>query len=220
MYPISRPARALVAAACLVGAGVFAAVALAATTVTTNRGCYLVGKTVKLSGAGFAPFQTFTVMIDGVFLGTRSANSQGTFAIPIHPGGLPTGAAQHVDRVTVSDGADAASTAFTLTRSPGARVTALRGSPPGLSVRFQVWGFSLSGATRAVFVHYVGPAGNAVSTVRVGRTSGQCGYLLSSRRPLFPFHPSHGGWTLQIDTRSFYSRRPGGPLSMIHITVG
>ncbi|HEY2437029.1 MAG TPA: hypothetical protein VGH93_07595, partial [Solirubrobacteraceae bacterium] len=154
-----------------------AAQAGVATSVTTDRGCYLVGQTVQLNGSGFEPFRTYVVSIDGVYLGARTTDSDGNLSVPLHPGGLPAGAAQHLDNLQVTDGTMSAQTSFMLTRSAGALITNTAGSTRSLTGRFLVWGFSRGGTARPVYVHYVSPSGKVRKTVTLGNTAGQCGYL-------------------------------------------
>jgi hypothetical protein len=219
LYPISRRARALVALTCAAIA-TSAAVALAQPSISTDHGCYLVGQTVRLSGQGFTPSSTYVVTLDGVYLGQRSTDAQGNFAIPVHPGGLPAGAAQHVDHVKVSDGTNNGNATFTVTRPAGARILAAGGSnPQSIRVRFQVWGFSLAGASRQVYVHYVDPSGSQQARTLLGRVGGQCGYFTFPSQRLFPFSVSRGTWTLQFDTHKSYSSHPSGPAPKIPVTV-
>src|SRR5580704_12189250 len=99
LYRISRRGvGALAAGGCLACAGALAARAASAPGLSTARGCYVVGQAVQLRGSGFAPSRTYVVTIDGVYLGQRTTDGQGNFSIPVHPGGLPAGRAQHVDR--------------------------------------------------------------------------------------------------------------------------
>ncbi len=191
----------------------------AAASVGTDQGCYLVGQTVQLNGQGFGPYMNYVVTIDGVYLGQRSTDGSGSFAVPIYPGGLPAGAAQHVEQLTVSDGTTSAASTFTLTRRAGARVLASGGSARTLPAAFQVWGFSLSGTPRAVYVHYVNPSGRLRTTTALGSTWGQCGYLRTARRRLFPFSVSSGTWTLQLDTSPSYQRLAQAPVARIRVTI-
>ena len=238
MYPIRRRLRRAV------GAGVCAAAAAAAsglaptsavaasagplavaaqsgtgTSVSTDRGCYVVGQTVQLSGSGFEPGRTYVVSIEGVFLGQRTTDSTGAFSIPLHPGGLPAGAAQHLDNLQVTDGTTSAQTWFMLTRSAGALIKNAAGGPRNLTGRFLVWGFSLGGAVRPVYAHYVSPSGKLRKTVLLGNAGGQCGFLRTSRRRLFPFSVSAGTWTLQVDTRRSYSRGTPGPRARLRAVI-
>ncbi len=57
-------------------------------------------------------------------------------------------------------------------------------------------------------------------TVLLGHTRGQCGYMQTRSRQVFPFAPSSGNWTLQIDTRRDYRRALRGPVARIGIQVG
>lgn len=191
----------------------------AAATIGTDRGCYLVGQTVQLTGQGFGPYMAYVVTIDGVYLGQRSTDGNGALTAPIHPGGLPAGAAQHVEQLAVSDGINTAASTFTLTRRAGARVLASGRNPQTLSAVFQIWGFSLSGAPLPVYLHYVNSAGRLRTTVALGTTGGQCGSLRTRRRRLFPFSASKGRWTLQLDTSPTYTRRPGTPVTRIRVTI-
>lgn len=189
-------------------------------TVRTNRGCYLVGKSVTVIGSGFAPGRTFDVAIDGVDFGRAESDSTGAFGQSgLVPGGLPANIVQHVDHLNATDGTQSADTTFTVTRPAGARVLATRGNPDTLRAPFQVWGFALDGRARSVYVHYVSPSGSARQTVKLGMAGGQCGYLRTGRVRVFPFAPSRGSWTLQVDTRTRYTRRPRGPVSRIPLQI-
>jgi hypothetical protein len=191
----------------------------AGTNVSTDRGCYVVGQTVQLSGSGFEPSRTYVVSIDGVYLGQRTTDSSGNFSVPLHPGGLPAGAAQHLDNLQVTDGTTSAQTSFMLTRSAGALVTNTAGPPRSLTGRFLVWGFSLGGGPRTVYVHYLSPSGKARKTVALGNTSGQCGYLRTARRRVFPLSVSPGTWTLQFDTSRSYSRKTPSPRARLRAVI-
>ena len=198
-----------------------AAVAFAAAAVSTNRSCYVVGQPAHLSGSGFAPSSELAVTVEGVlFTPIPRADSGGDFSIRLHPGGLQAGVAQHTDHVTVDDGAGhRASTSFTLTRSALALLTGVRKSSRGETGRFKVWGFSLDGSARQVYLHYVGPSGRARRTVALGQTKGACGTLVSKRELFVPFSLSRGTWTLQVDTRRSYARHPDGPVSRIRVGI-
>jgi hypothetical protein len=195
------------------------AAAASAPVVSTDRGCYLVGQTVRVSGSGFAAGRAYDIAVDGVDFGGARTDASGTFTAHLVPGGLPADVAQSVDQVSASDGSSEAETEFTLTRSAGARFMASRGDPRGLRAPFQIWGFSLHGTVRSVYVHYVGPSGQPRETVRLGQTSGQCGYLLTPRTRFFPFSPSTGRWALQVDTQSRYASHPRGPVARIYVQI-
>jgi hypothetical protein len=222
LYPISLRPRAFVAASLAVAAALAAAaaVAFASATVSTNRRCYVVGQAAQLSGSGFAPSTQFTVTVGGVLYGTKHTDPNGSFSIRLLPGGLPAGAAQHTDRATVDDGTGhVASTSFTVTRKAVALLTGLRKTSLGETGRLKLWGFSLDGSARKAYVHYVGPAGGVHRTMALGSTRGACGWLVSRRELFVPFSLSRGTWTLQVDTRRTYARRPDGPVSRIQVGI-
>lgn len=189
-------------------------------TVGTARGCYLVRQPVRLHGSGFAPLRTYVLSIDGVYFGQDTTDANGTLAPrSILPGGLPAGHAQAVEHVGVSDGTSSAETRFTLTRHAGARFMAISGTGTTLKAPVELWGYSLSGRRRKVYLHYIDPSGHARRSIGLGRTGGQCGYLRTSEISIFPFTPSPGTWTFQIDLKPHYSRHPGRPVNRITVAV-
>jgi hypothetical protein len=215
--PRGRPATA----ALITAAGLLltAPPSFGAPSAQTDRGCYLVGQRVGLRGAGFAAGRPFTVSIDGVYFGQSTTDSQGGFRTSLRPGGLAAGITQHVDHLDATDGSVDARTAFTVTRPPGARFLASSGDPSTLSAPFEVWGFARDGHRRTVYLHYVTPTGRLARTVTLGRTSGQCGYLRTRRRRVFPFAPSLGAWTLQLDTSPGYARHVTTPVARIGVQI-
>lgn len=157
--------------------------------------------------------------VDGVLFGTRSTDPNGGFSIPLLPGPLPKGVAQHTDTVTVDDGTgNTAATSFILTRSL-AQLTGLTKSSSGYTGRFKIWGFSPNGRAREVYLHYVSPSGRLYRTVALGSTRGACGSLVSKRELFVPFSLSPGTWTLQVDTRRSYRRHPDGPATRIRVGI-
>lgn len=188
--------------------------------VVTGHACYSVGQLVEVAGAGFAPDRLYDVAIDGVDFGQSHTSGMGTFVTSLIPGGLGAGVVQAVDALNATDGTREADTTFTVTRRPGARLLAVGGSARPSRERFQVWGFGLHAKPgREIYVHYVAPSGRARTTVALGRTGGQCGYLLTRPMPAFPFTPSAGTWRLQVDVSREYSRRPAGPVAQIRVRV-
>jgi hypothetical protein len=197
-------------------------VALAAAsgpTVRTDRGCYFVHQKVGVKGAGFAPSRLVDVAIDGVSLGQNTTSSAGAFSEGILPGGLDAGQTQHVYHLDASDGTVSAAATFTLTRPPGGRFLATSGNPHTLRAPFEVWGFALNGRSRTVYLHYVNGAGKSPRTISLGPTGGQCGYLKTGSRKLFPFPPTAGRWLLQLDTVRSFSFTPAGPLARITVHI-
>ncbi len=193
--------------------------ATAAPTVRTAHGCYLVRQVVTVIGGGFAPSRQFEVAIDGVDFGQSTTDAAGAFSVRLIPGGLPAGVAQHVDHLEATDGTLSAHTQFTVTNPAGARFLATSGNPHTLSAPFEIWDFSPGGAPRAVYLHYIAPSGSQRKTVELGQTSGQCGYLRTGKLRLFPFSPSLGTWTVQVDTRRAYVKSPGGPVARIRLQI-
>jgi hypothetical protein len=194
-------------------------VAAAGPVVRTSHGCYLVGQKVAVTGTGFAARRMFDVSVDGIDFGQSTTNASGTFQSSLIPGGLGAGLAQFVHHLDATDGTTGAGATFTVTRAAGAQLLAATGDPHTLRAPFQVWGFALGGQRRAVYVHYVAPSGRPGRTFALGRTSGQCGYLRTKARRVFPFSPAVGTWTLQVDTRGRYAARPRGAVSRIRIHI-
>jgi hypothetical protein len=93
------------------------------------------------------------------------------------------------------------------------------GNPHTLRAPFEVWGFAPDGSRRTVYLHYVSPSGHHRTTVTIGHTGGQCGYLLTRGRRVFPFGPTLGSWTLQLDARARYARNPGRPVARIRVQI-
>lgn len=216
---LSRLRGPITAALLLLSAGA-SAYAASAPTLRTGRGCYLVGQRVTLRGSGFAPTREYVVSIDGVYFGNNTTGSGGGFRSTLRPGGLGAGIAQAVEHLEATDGTVTARTDFTLTRSTGARILAVSGNPRTLRAPFQAWGFGLDGRRRPIYLHYIAPSGASVLTTSLGHATGQCGYLQTASRRVFPFTPTSGGWTLQLDTRRGYARRPGGPVARIGVLIG
>jgi hypothetical protein len=201
------------------GAGAGAAQASARPSIHADHGCYVVGQAVHLSGKGFAASRPFDLAVDGVDFGQTRTTGFGTFAVKVGLGGL-NGVAQHVELLSATDGSSEADTRVTLMAKAGARILASRGNVTTLRAPVEVWGFSPDGPPRSVYLHYVAPTGRLVRTDGLGRTGGQCGYLRTTSRRVFPFSPATGAWTLQIDTQRRYAPRPSGPAQRIRVTVG
>jgi hypothetical protein len=188
-------------------------------TIRTDRGCYLVGQRVKITGKGFAAARSYDVAVDGIDFGQSTTDVGGVFSSSLIPGGLGAGQAQHVHHLDVTDGTTNADASFTLTRTAGARFLASRGNPNTLRAPFEIWGFSLDGKRRALYLHYVDPGGHVKRSVALGHAGGQCGYLRTGKRAVFPFSPSVGTWTLQVDTSRRYAQHPTGPHARIRVGI-
>jgi hypothetical protein len=188
-----------------------------APTVRTDDACYLVGQRVTVSGAGFASSSLFDIAIDDVDFGQSFTTSTGAFTSVLVPGGLGAGQVQSVDQLDASDGVSDGLAEFTLTRPLGARFDG--GSSLIKHAPFQVWDFAPTGGASTVYVHYQRTGSSAADTVKLGKTSGQCGTLRTSPRRFFPFTPAAGTWTLQFDTRRAYLASPGGPVARLTVHV-
>ena len=187
--------------------------------VSVARRCYAVGQKVAITGRGFAAAAPYDLSIDGVDFGQSLTNAQGGFTASVLPGGLGAGQVQIADRLSATDGARRAGAAFTVTRRTGALFANGRGGSPERRVPFQVWDFAPTGPPVNVYLHYLSPSGTAVSTVDLGTTAGQCGALSTRARPLFPFLPSAGTWTLAFDTARTYRVRAAGPSTRLRVTI-
>lgn len=208
-------------AICALGGASAGAVALGSprATVKTNHGCYRIGQRIVVQGSGFAPMRLYDIAIGGVDFGQSRTDGTGGFRTTLIPGGLSAGIVQHVNYLNATDGTTGATTRFTLTRSTGARFLGTGGDPGTLRAPFQAWGFGLDGKSRPVYLHYVRPSGRGRSTSFLGRTGGQCGFLQTRSRQVFPFTPSPGTWKLQLDTVRRYTSRPKGPAARIFVRV-
>ena len=195
-----------------------AAQAAGGPTIHADHSCYQVGQAVRVNGAGFAPSREFDLAVDGVDFGQSTTNATGGFSVRAGLGSL-RGVAQHVEALSASDGSSEAHATVTLTLRAGARFLATSGKSGSLRAPVEVWNFSPNGPPRSVYLHYVSPAQQLRSTVPLGRTGGQCGYLRTNRIPVFPFTPSKGRWVFQIDTQPSYAAHPQGAVARFGVRV-
>jgi hypothetical protein len=207
----------------LAAALVFAAAAPAAASaaqVQTDRGCYQDNTgTVAVSGNGFDPGQPYSVSLDGKTLSTggdttdAAGGINGSFEVP-----QLDGDAVHAYTLTVTQGANTATTTFSVTPfladfTPGS------GNPKTLRVRFKIFGFGLVDPNPAVYLHYVRPDGKVRRTIRLGKAQGTCGQIThTSKKRLFPFHAGRGTWRLQFDTHKRYRRGKAG-VDFLYYTI-
>jgi hypothetical protein len=198
---------------------VLAHAAAARASVSTDRGCYRDGQGVQLTGSGFHPGRLFDVTVDSVDFGQGTTTSGGQLSFLLFLGSLGPGVVQSIDQLLVSDATSTASSKFTVTRGPGARLLNPGGKPRTLRTGIEVWGFGQDGVSKPVFLHYLAPSGTPRTTVMLGRTGGQCGRLVTPSLRLFPFGVASGTWTLQIDTSPIYARRASGPSARILVHI-
>jgi hypothetical protein len=220
----------LIPTAILLASTVVTAAASATPILGTNQACYLVGQRVAITGSGFAASRMYEVAVDGINFGLKTTDAFGGFTASLIPGGLGANIVQAPHALSASDGTSLTRTAFTVTRTTGARVLpGVGGTATTFRAPIQVWGFALTHGKPVasavapkrlpVYVHYVSPRGKLRKTVTLGRTGGLCGYLRTARRRVFPFVPARGTWTLQVDTNPRYSRLAAGPAAKIKLLV-
>jgi hypothetical protein len=204
------------------------AVASAAPALRTDQACYLVRQRVGITGSGFAPARAYQVAVDGLDFGIGTTDAGGGFTASLIPGGIGANIVQVVHHLTASDGTSTSKAVFTVTRATGARILAGSGTVATFRARFQIWGFSIlqivpppysTFTPGQVYVHYVSPHKHLRTTVALGSVSGQCGYLKTAKQRVFPFIPTRGVWTLQLDSVRRYSSHPVGPVARIALRV-
>jgi hypothetical protein len=175
-----------------------------AATVQTDLPCYLENRSVGVTGTGFAPGASFSVLRDGQAIGGGTVAPDGAVTGSFASGALETGIAERAFDLTLTDGTNQAATKFSVSRFR-AEFAPSRGNPATLRVRFSVFGFGRMGLP--VYLHYLRPDGLAVRTVRLGSTRSVCGGITRTQmRRLFPFRPAAGRWRLQFDTRKAFRK--------------
>jgi hypothetical protein len=181
--------------------------AVAKAKLKTELPCYLRNQTVRISGSGFSPGASYTVILDRAAIGTSTVAPDGSVSGSLSSGNLAHGVHQLRHRLQVTDGDNIGRTAFSTTAFD-AEFSPPSGDPRTLRVSFSVFGIGLghSGPV-GVYIHYLDPRGHLLSTIGLGRAAGVCGNLAHTQpRPLFPFHRVIAGkWQLQFDTQRSYS---------------
>src|SRR3954454_4057075 len=185
--------------------GLLAAAPAGAAMVVTDRPCYLEKKRIELTGGGFQPGATYTVLRDGQAIGSGTVGADGSLAGAFGSDVLPAGIADRGYDLSVTDGVTQASSSFRVSAFR-ALFSPARGDPRHLRGRFSVFGLLSEGLP--VYLHYLRPDGTTARTVYLGATKGACGSVPRTRmRSLFPFGAHAGRWLLQFDTQKSY--RPG-----------
>lgn len=220
------PLSSAAVAAAAVAAAAAAPVAAQAGEIEVDRRCYEEGAPVNVRALEFPPRTPLTITLDGTVLRHRdgtlpSTNSVGLFenrfAAPSVGGSR---AHQREVALDASDGTTSATTSFWVSAPTGGAFQPLRGDPRTLAVRFRVWGFALGDApNRRVHLHWLAPDGELRDDLALGRTSGPCGTLTTSRRRIFPFVAEPGHWTLVLDTHARYRVRASGPSVRIPVRI-
>ena len=208
------------AAATLAGFTALGAPAAAAgpVTIAPLKACYVSvaansTEPVILSAAGFAPHAAVDVSLDDVPVASVGAGADGRLnARVVLP---PQRHGQRTVEIALQQRDDPSHRA-----QVSARVTALevtlrpRAARPRSVVTWTGRGFTAAGP---VHVHYL-KGGEVRSTVRLTAPRRPCG-TFRVRRPQFPFQPSRGTWTLQIDQQRAFAPLPATPFVQLPVSV-
>jgi hypothetical protein len=188
-----------------------------AATVAVDHPCYLArqpglesGQAIQFAGGGFTPGSTVTASLDGAAVASGPATPSGEFAGATPAPGLPRNRFTGRSTLTLSDGANAASTTFPVTLL-AADFNPATGNPNTLKVRFRIYGFGPvlaalgRGTSARVYEHLFSPGGKRRASYFVGRTRGPCGSLVTARRRILPFFPLDGRWRFVFTTSRRYN---------------
>src|SRR3712207_1647097 len=93
-----------------------AAPAAFAATVQTDLGCYLEDRQVEVTGTGFSPGAGYTVLRDGMAIGSGTVNSDGTVTGTFSSGALEAGVAEQAVDLALTDGTNQAATRYRVSR--------------------------------------------------------------------------------------------------------
>lgn len=215
--PLTRPsitAGAITAFLALCGT----ATASSPVSVAPLRPCYVSvakGSTepVMLSATGFHPHAAVDVRLNGRPVATVTVGGDGRLDVrvnlPHHRRGRRTFVLKLEQRGDPSHRARVS-----------ARVTALgvnvrpAAAPPQSVVTWKGSGFTADGP---VYVHYV-KDGVVRHTTRLTAPRGACG-AFRIQRPQFPFRPSMGTWTLQIDQQRTFAQLPATSFVQLPVRV-
>jgi hypothetical protein len=195
-----------------------AASAAAAPRIALDRSCYYgttkdgsLRDTISVSGTGFEPNAPLSFDADEMPLkvlgGPRRTDARGSFtATRLASPPVSRGEKVYFVNATAGDltaGHVATITDFAADIFPTAKPGG-RGLDPRRRVRISLAGW---GAGKTIYLHFVPPRSRkAKSTVRIGRTGGDCGVATRRLRHFWPFRPrTPGTWRLQFDTKRRYS---------------
>jgi hypothetical protein len=169
---------------------------------------------VPVHGRGFTPGQAVTVSIDGgVVKEGVIADTNGEVIGSVPAPHQPRGERPFMLTVTeVNQPANIASAASRVT------ALALRLKPrrAGARRRVRFIGRGFTDGT-SVYAHYIRSERHR-RTVRLGTPQGPCGRIDVKRRQ-FPFEPTVGRWTLQVDNQPAFSDEPVSVFVRLGITV-
>ena len=202
-----RFASAVLAASAVVALPAAADAATLKIQPDAKSGCYVLDVTkthLQFAMGGFQASAPFAIDIDGSALDTGGAttDAQGAFVGEFTPG-IPKGIAEKTETMTVSDGiGNTAGGQFLVSRF-AVQHSQFNGPVKSVRASYSVFGF---GKRKTVYIHYILHRKHR-KTVRLGRTKGLCGHLITKSRKVFPFNPKTGTWTLQFDTKKHYSKK-------------
>lgn len=168
---------------------------------------------VLVSAAGFAANAAVDVRLDGAPVATVTSVSDGRLRARVHPPHQARG--QRSFRIELRQRDDPAHRIRVSSRVTALAVTLRpRAAQPESVVTWTGRGFTAAGPVR---VHYV-KEGEARRTVRLTVPRGPCG-TFRVRRAQFPFRPSLGAWTLQVDQQHAFAPIPETPFVQLPVIV-
>lgn len=195
------------------GATGTAAATAQAAAVSVDHRCYFsepgARQPVRLHAAGFVPSAPLAIRVGAKsFSATSDPTGAASFRVPAPA--IATN--QSRAALSVSDGARTAATSFYVTRVRADFLPSRTRHPSTFRVRFHVYGLGAVLAAQrrsqraSVYLHWLAPNHRLRATKRIGRLSGPCGSMISSRQQALPFAIEYGRWSLLFDTRPRYSR--------------
>lgn len=192
--------------------------ALGAVSAAPLKPCYVSvaeGRTepIEVTAAGFGADAMVDVSLDGNIVTTVRAAGDGRVAVRV-----PAPFKRQRERafLLVLAQRDRPEASVEL-RS---RITALNvrlrplGAEPRAVIEWAGRGFTAAGP---VFAHYLRD-GRSRRTQRLGVPRGPCGTFRVRRRQ-FPFSPSMGPWTIQVDQRRTFAAMPESPFVRMPVTI-
>lgn len=195
--------------------------AAGAATLALDRGCYLTkqaglpnGQAIGVRGEGYTPNAQVSFSLGSSSLGSLTASPAGSVAGSFQAPAL-AGTTQFKARrtLTATDGTNQGTVAVELRRLAADFLPSV-GNPRALRVRFYVYGFgpllTVQGlsTSQPVYEHIFDPSGKRRATILVGRTSGPCGDMRTTKRRILPFRTvRNGAWRFVFTTKRRYSRR-------------
>ena len=216
----------------LVLAAAASAPAAHAATLALDRGCYLAkqaglpnGQTIGVRGDGYTPNAQVNFTLGTTAIGPLTATPAGAVAGQFQAPALAGDTQFKATRtLTATDGTNQATVPVELRRL-AADFLPSAGNPRSLRVRFYVYGFgpllAVQGKStgQPVYEHLFDPSGRRRATIAVGRTSGPCGDMRTTRRRILPFRTVRNGrWRFVFTTKRVYSRR-SAPLAAVGFIV-